>query len=507
MKSHHPKLSFVGLAFAFLLIFASCEDTFGIESIFGDKQGVNSFQGQVTLMDAIQRRRQISNVSVYDNTCHIKFVGGTTASLRCDLFPIVLADEDKTWRINGESTGVNLRFNDDGTIILPTLTAENGFWFLDDVKTALPVCSLASLDSDSSKVNLRSLLLFQETLYLYTASGDIDAIPIIKAHFYQVPEYWLEHLVEKEKEAETAIYNAEGDCAAFVFFTDAHWGINKRRSPALIRHIVDYTPFSDVIFGGDVITTHSTNLNSAFETGLDFQMSFAFLGTHFHCLYGNHDNNSDSQPKRTDFHLSDEQVYYWLQRQMTDVVYDDYYNYYYDNPATKTRIICLDTGRYYYSVFRDRLPKTVAFAIDALSTLPNGWHAIMASHIWCNARKQSNGTYYHYFEAYMKSILKIFDDYNSRLSGVYRFNDASIPYDFSRAGGSIEFCIGGHTHHNFTTTTDKGIPVIIVISDSFNLPEEGTTNEQSITAVVVDYKHRKLKLFVVGRGDDRCIDL
>ena len=409
--------------------------------------------------------------------------------------------------LNGKSTGVSLRYNDNGILILPTLTAQDGYWYLDEVKTPISVNTLASFDRDTSEVYFKGLLIFNNTLYLYESSDNIDAIPIIDARFYQVPEYWLKQLVEKEKMAEAAIRDSEGNGVSFVFFTDAHWGKNMRRSPALIRHIVDFTPVSDVIFGGDVITTHSTNPASSIETGLDFQMSFAYLGTHFHCLYGNHDNNSDSQPKRTEYHLSDEQVYYWLQRQMTDVVYGDYFNYYYDDPLAKTRIICLDTGRYYYSVFRDKIPTTVAFTIDALSSLPEGWHAIMASHIWCNARKQSDGTYGHYFEAYIKSFLKLFDDYNSRLSGAYRFNSISIPYDFSQAGGSIEFCIGGHTHHNFTTKSDKGIPIIIVISDSFNIPEEGTTNEQSITIVVTDYKQRKLNLFVVGRGDDRCIDL
>lgn len=499
-------LSFTGVIVAFLLTFASCEDTFGIESVF-KKQDSSSFQGQAILMDAIQSRLQIIDLSIYDHACHIQFAGNKTAVIYCDYYPLITANDYDTWSVNGEGSGVPIRYNNDGSIILPTLTTLDGYWFLDSTKTSISVNTPVAVDNITSTINLSGLLLFKDKLYIYQSTGDVSTLPVIHTRFYRVPDYWLKHLVEKEIEAESALSEAEGDCASFVFFTDTHWGKNIRRSPALIRHIVDYTPISDVLFGGDVVTTHSADLVTPMELGLDFQASFGFLGTHFHCLYGNHDNNSDSQPRRTECHLSDEQVYFWLQRQMTDVVYGDFFNFYYDNPIAKTRIICLDTGRYYYSYFRNKLPATVAFAIEALSTLPNGWHAVMASHIWYTLKKQSDGTYKHNLEAYIKSILKVFDDYNARSSGTYRYGGTSLSYDFSQAGGRIEFCIGGHTHANFTSASEGGIPVIIVISDSFDNPEEGTTNEQSVTLVVADFNHRKVNLFVVGRGNDRCICL
>ena len=88
MILHYQKLSFAGLVLAFLLIFASCEDTFGIESILGNRQETTSFQGQVVLMDAIRDRLQVSDISLYDNICHIQFVGGSIASLNRDYFPL-----------------------------------------------------------------------------------------------------------------------------------------------------------------------------------------------------------------------------------------------------------------------------------------------------------------------------------------------------------------------------------------------------------------------------------
>ncbi len=192
---------------------------------------------------------------------------------------------------------------------------------------------------------------------------------------------------------------------------------------------------------------------------------------------------------------------------MTDVVYGNYYNFYYDKPESKTRIICLDTGRYNLGIFHDHLPETVSFAIEALSSVPADWHIIIASHIWCTSKKQADGTYKQSLMAFANPILRVLDAYNSRMAGVYLYKTRQIPYDFTKAEGRVEFCIGGHTHGNFTTSSEGGIPVVIVISDSFQPPERNTTKEQSVTLVVVDYKNRKLTMSVVGSGTDRIIDL
>ena len=503
------------VAFSFLVLFSSCEKTYGIEMAPGGETTISIEVGQTTyspqeqdvVMEAIQSRRQISRASLYDEVYSVSFTGNKTAHLRFDIFPLVTSEDSLFWKLNGIETGIPVHSKEEGGVILPALIPQNGVWWLDDYESTVPAAPYLEYAAATSDCHLTGLLEFQNQLYVYQSDGRISAFSIIKEGFYRVPEYWLNHLVEKERMAETAIAEAEGDCATFVFFTDAHWGKNMKKSPSIIRHIYEFTPFDDVIFGGDVITTRYTNLVAPMELGKDFQASFAFLGTRFHCLYGNHDNNSDSQPNKTEYHLSEEQVYSWLQSQMTDVVYGDYYNFYYDNPETKTRIICLDTGRYYYSQFRNKLPDTVRYAIEALTSVPNGWHVIMASHIWCTSKKQSDGTYIQYLDSYIKPVLKVFDDYNSRNTGTYTYNKQSVSYDFTGAKGSIEFCIGGHTHGDFTTASEGGIPVVIVGSDYFKTPEKGTTREQSVTMVVADYKNHRLKLFVVGRGSDRNVEL
>lgn len=500
----------------FLLL--SCEKSYGIEASFDTETSISISIGQVDtiyreqsiLLEEMQERHQVYDLQCYKGVWSIHFKHGRKARFSENVFPFIQSQDNEHWIISGQPTGITVKKDNSGILQLPILSVgEDGFFMLDSLQTGYPIEAYQAFiyEEGNDSLNVLGFLTLDDNLFIYLSDGSVHKFTIVKEAFYLVPDYWMSHLVEKEKKAEAFIENADGDCASFLFFTDAHWGKNMQRSPSLIRHIIDFTPFDDVIFGGDVITTHSTNLVAPMELGRDFQASFAFLGTRFHCIYGNHDNNSDSQPAKTDYHLSEEQVYSWLQSQMTDVVYGGYYNFYYDNPKTKTRIICLDTGRYYYKQFWDTLPDTASYAIETLSTLPEGWHAIMASHIWCNAKKQSDGTYKLFIDPNISPILKLFDDYNSRLSGVYTYKKQSVSYDFSEAGGKIEFCIGGHIHTNYSAASEGGIPVLAVISDYAEKPQPKTDKEQSLTMVIADYKNKKLNLVTVGRGEDRCFDL
>ena len=523
MRLFH-RLSFRIFLLTLILSNMSCIKSYGIDTTFelGTTNGwettiaINSGQSgdtlymeQSVLFNEMQARRQVYDLQEYKDVLSICFKHGRKARFSENVFP-VLKQEAGQWIISGHSTGIPVRKDDTGAILLPSLSiGEDGFWSLDSLHTDFPaeVYNFLFLDKGDNALNIKGILLDDDKLFIYQSDNTVRKYPVIKEAFYLVTEYWMELLVEKEKMAEAAIQEAEGDCASFVFFTDSHWGKNMKKSPALIRHITDFTPIDDVLFGGDVITTHFTNLVAPVALGKDFQASFSFLGTNFHCLYGNHDNNSDGQRNKPEYHLSEEQVYSWLQSQMTDVVYGDYYNFYYDDPSTKTRIICLDTGRYYYIQFLDKMPDTVKFAISALNTLREGWHAIMASHIWCLNKTGPDGNYIQYIGNYITPLLKVFDDFNSHLSGLYDYKGASIPYDFTNSRGTIEFCIGGHTHIEYTTQSEGGIPILINISDYAKTPQPGTNQEQSVTMVVVDYKNRKLSLFAVGRGTDRFLDL
>lgn len=323
----------------------------------------------------------------------------------------------------------------------------------------------------------------------------------------EVPKYFREHIKEKETEINNAIQFADGNSASFVFFTDAHWGSNQKNSPALIKHILYSTTIDDVIFGGDVITTFFKNPKDALDLGKEFQKAFDSLECNMYYLYGNHDNNSDCNPDLLSQHLSEDQVYDYLQSKMGPCTYGGYYNFYFDRELSKTRFICLDTGRFYYSRFRNKTLDTATFAIEALNTTPEGWHVIVLSHIWTGLEMNEDGLKEAYIPGYYRSFLDLFDAFNNRSLGRFVYSSNSIDYDFSDASSEVVCCIGGHNHLDALLFSSGGIPVIINTTDSRqtinnDTATKGTIEEQSVSVYIVDYSHSILRRFRIGRGDD-----
>lgn len=316
-----------------------------------------------------------------------------------------------------------------------------------------------------------------------------------------VPSYYVEHLKDKEEQINNAILSATGDYAALIFFTDVHWGKNQKNSPGLINHLFLFTSINDVVFGGDVITTSFIDPQDAITLGEDFRNAFDAIGCNMYYLYGNHDNNSDEHPNEVERHLSDEQVYDYLQKGMSECTYDGYFNFYFDRPESKTRFLCLDTGRYYYPQFRGNTIETVRFLINALNGVPEGWRVVLLSHLW--AFLQSGEPC---LTSYMKTIICVLDNYNARGKGVFKYKNDSINYDFSDASSKIICCIGGHCHLDATLFSEGGIPIIITTADKIPTSGKpsviGTIEEQAISVFVFDYAGASIKLYRIGRGND-----
>ena len=338
---------------------------------------------------------------------------------------------------------------------------------------------------------------------VFTPNLDVDN-PAVKKHPV-VPDYYLSHICEKERRINDVIASAEGDYESFIFFTDAHWGDNQEHSPALINHVVYHTPIKDLIFGGDVITTYFDNPLDAISLGKSFREAFDTLSCNKYYLYGNHDNNSDCHPNDIERHLTDEQVYLYLQQGMSDCNYVKYFNFFYDRSESKTRFICLDTGRYYYTQFRNKTIETVDFLTNVLHSAPENWRIVVISHLWNNL---DNGKpRVPYMPDYIKLFVKVLDDFNSSKKGTFLYNGESVEYDFSNSTAKIVCCIGGHCHIDNIDFSDGGIPIIITTTDSRQTVNNdnsdiGTINEQAFSVFVLDYKNQSVEMIRIGRGND-----
>ncbi|MBR6858686.1 MAG: metallophosphoesterase [Bacteroidales bacterium] len=467
---------------------------------------------QHSLYDSFASRKQVISFSSEGDAYRILFGNNRVFLVLKDRIPLISISDSGYWVINEKKTGCNVGVDTSGLIILPSISlGEKGTWLIDNQDTGVIA------DNDYyyqviCKDNrcIYSIVQIESNLYCYTMAGEMLCIPIVTNPLYRFPAYFENHILEKELKAEEAIIESNGSSVSFVFFTDAHWGRNRKHSPALIKHIVDYTPLDRVFFGGDVITNYYTDPEDALQLGFDFQRSFSFMSSSFYCVFGNHDDNATGQSSALENHLSDEQVYSYLQSQMNDVVYGPFFNFYFDDEESQTRFICLDTGRLYLSQNRSFTSQTARYVINVLESVPQGWHIIAISHIWTNLVNQETGECKE--SSYVRPIIGLLEDYNERKTGMFDYGGVTYGYDFSSASGRVEFCLGGHTHADYIVISDGGIPLITLTSDG---PVEvagtpfvsNSVLEQCVGIFVTDYSNRKLHIIHVGRGNDRVLSI
>lgn len=477
----------------------------------------STFQEPISLDDAVSsyveflslcdRRLQVVDFDRKESLYYLQFSNGEKCSFSYDFTPLITVSTDNVVCLNGDNTRLatnsslypRVSIDNDESIIINGIHLD---WKFDKEYISaiekLGKCVIAIGEIDHSIV-------------LYYLDGRQSVIPLETDPFYHIPSYFQDQLVCKEEMAEAVIAESDGNSCSFVFFTDAHWGNNQKHSPALIKHILDFSIIPWAMFGGDAITTHCETAKEGYRIGLDFQKSFSPLGSKLYCVFGNHDDNSDGQPDKTERHLSDEQVFSYLQSQMRDVQYWDFYNYTFDDIASKTRFICLDTGRLYLKEFRFHIIKTVQFLVEALNGIPKDWHVVLVSHIWGGLTTQGN-IRVGIIAPYMKPIIKVLDDYNARRNGKFNYEGKTVEYDFSGAEGHIEYCIGGHTHNDDIHYSEGGIPIVIITTDSQQTingekATKGTIEEQSVSIVVTDYSTGSLFIYRIGRGNDTVISL
>lgn len=310
-----------------------------------------------------------------------------------------------------------------------------------------------------------------------------------------VPDYWLADLQNGAEAINTAMCEAGRNKSAFLFYSDAHWNYGSQMSPKLLKYLYKNTGMTKTFFGGDIVNDEASDYDTMAYLW-DWRKQLKDLPNH-HSVVGNHDDGNS-----TNNLFSAEYVYGYLlaPEETPDMVLGDGLYYYIDNPTEKTRYICLDTG---YQTSATAQTTMRAFLTEALKSTQSGWHIVVISHIWYGPdydryserpipiAGMSN-------EAYQISM--ILDNYNAKIG------------DFKSCGAKVEFCIGGHVHRDYVDSTEGGIPIVLVETDSMHLRSAysyraGTTTESSVNGIVADYNTNTLHVIRIGRGDSYDVDL
>lgn len=333
-------------------------------------------------------------------------------------------------------------------------------------------------------------------------SCEMISVQVLPSDFsgYDIPDYFHSQLTQKEQLIKNELKKRTS--SSFIFFTDAHWEINSRYSPEIVRHILNNSGISKVFFGGDAFTGEEDK-NEALAIAKNFIDDFCFTNDFFP-VFGNHDSNRSAGKNNPDVLFDDtevESLFFSSIQYNKNVHYCGRYFYYIDDEATCTRWLCLDTGKNDFSSEEKR------FVLETLINTTEGWHVIVVTHIIFDALDYFDPNTI-YLSSVIKQYLNIFDSYNRRKG----YFDNSCEYIFSEAKGKVEFIIGGHIHRDYIDYSESGIPLIALDCDcrytySQIGHQKGTINEQCVTVVVADYASNKLIMNRVGRGEDIEITL
>lgn len=323
----------------------------------------------------------------------------------------------------------------------------------------------------------------------FTEADKAEMVEEVKASMGGIPSYWQTALDNGVEAINTALCEAGRNKSAFMFYSDAHWNYGSQMSPTLLKYLHKHTGMAKTFFGGDIVNDEATDYDTM-DYLWEWRKQLKDLPNH-HSVVGNHDDGNT-----TNNLFSEQCVYgYLLSAEETpSMVMGDGIYYYVDSPAEKTRYLCLDTA--YKSVDS----KQQEFVKNALLTTPIGWHIVAVSHIWHDTNYNTNPPTVGGINPGASTLLAMFEAYNSRNG------------EYADCAGWVEFCIGGHTHWDYDSTSTMGIPIILVETDSQHTRSgltytQGTTTEASVNGIIADYDAKTVKVVRIGRGASREVEM
>lgn len=311
-----------------------------------------------------------------------------------------------------------------------------------------------------------------------------------------VPDYWQSEVDEKIADIRAALVAAGRNKSAFFWWHDAHWNYNYQKSPLLLKYLYKHTTINKTNFGGDVLETENGLDLDTLSYVYDWRNAIRGIPNH-HSVIGNHDDGNSSV---SDGNLPEGFIYSFLlgAEEQPNVVYGDGYYYYIDDVAEKTRYLYLDTATKNGNVASDEAQEV--FVREALKSTPRGWHIVPIAHIWLNVDYDVSPPVATDFSAGGTLLLEMFDNYNTRQG------------EYATCGGTVEFCIGGHSHVDNDYVSATGIPVILTECDSRGVRSglsctEETTTENSVNAIIADYTNNVVNVIRIGRGESRTVPI
>lgn len=330
---------------------------------------------------------------------------------------------------------------------------------------------------------------FSDLFSIVLPDGLTDRVSDLEKQFsaLDVPSYWKTTLETKESEINTLDATVGENGCSFVFWTDMHWPANNKKSPSLIKHILEHTGVTEVVCGGDILGGGYASLDLAYQGLVDFRNLLNEYEIELLSIRGNHDLTPDGT-----MYLTDNQFYGAMLKPFAKLATLIRKTYYYrDDETLKIRYYYLDSRE----VSSDSLDADQIAWLEAnLNTVPSDWSIIVFVHaVHIPASASSADTLQPSYPAYQISQALGNTNKKSQLIAM----------------------IGGHTHRD-EITTNYGCLLISVTTDAggttasdwdANYPTRtaGTTTEQAFDVFHIDIVNRVIYMTRIGAGADRQI--
>lgn len=321
-----------------------------------------------------------------------------------------------------------------------------------------------------------------------SAVESIQALTDAIGSDYVVPDYWITYLQEKEA-AINALNMALDSGESFIFFTDYHQGSNNKNSAPLMRHIVDHTSITDVVYGGDTTDGGTLPTPQAAEAVVR-AFSNLFKPLKIKPVRGNHD--CEPSAYQTINQIPDAAWYDMMIRPIeNDVVSSNEQYFYYDIPNQKIRHMVMDSGG-----MNDALTETQLTWMKArLTELETGWTAVIFQHMVVESTPAEQTV--HMITRGTKTLNAIGDVY-------------------SQLNCTIAALVCGHLHVDTIVDTPYNFKIIGTTCDAggansqgydWNNPTRpaGTTNEQAFDVYSIDTTNRTINITRIGAGSNRSV--
>lgn len=319
----------------------------------------------------------------------------------------------------------------------------------------------------------------------------------------------------------------ESGISQFVFLTDHHANSSGQQfhSKALMDYVFENTFCSMFVNGGDVVNGNQTATR---QTPMEYTNQ---VRTYWNALIpdrcglslmvaGNHDTGAAWNP--TIGCLIDQKTLFDnapFGMVPGNVVYDPNcpMQYYVDDEYHKIRwIVCNwdnsvigtwdETGT--YGVAPESDINEYMFVANSLKTMKSGWTALLFNHIILHSTNMADR---------IGPIAHLCDSYNARAVETRHLN---LTVDYSDAKGCVAAIIGGHSHFDYSYTSDGGTLIILTTTDN---PEQqwvpdwehstayrdptirdiGTPDEQAFDVFTLNTMTKSINATRIGYGEDR----